>query len=97
MQRVAHPTCCGCGTTNPQFQSESYRVRVCYTCLREVCRRFLELGIELDDNPLATELFDGVFTWSKALDSPTHFTVVGPVEFTGGYGYKLVKRFQSEK
>lgn len=99
MQRVVHPTCCGCGTPNPAYISESYQVRVCYPCLLEVCRRFLAWGIELDDNPLATELFDGVFTWSDSIDTRTHFPVVTSNNLTGSraYNYKMVKRFQTEK
>lgn len=60
MQRVAHPTCCGCGKMNPDYESLRFGIRVCYDCLYKTASWLSRIGA-LEHNPLCEELFGGVW------------------------------------
>jgi hypothetical protein len=97
MKLVVHPKCCGCGKLNPDFESERFALRVCRQCLGQMASWLVKRGVDLDDNILATELFDGVFKWSDALDSSEHFTLIVSLYESNAYSYVQVKRYVDSK
>ena len=75
MRKVAHPTCLSCGKTHPEFESDRLGVRVCYQCLLGFSTWLHRKGLLMDNHPLVTELFDGVFN-GGVVSTPDQMPVV---------------------
>lgn len=83
MKRVTHPKCCGCGASNPDFESTRYNLRVCYRCLTECASWLREQGC-LVPNPLIQELFDGVFS-GGTVPLANQYTVVVLSDYSASF------------
>ena len=93
MKRVAHPTCVACGKIHPEFESERFKIRVCYTCLLSFATRLHREGLLMDQHPLITELFDGVFHGGVE-STETHMPVIVRSQIgTSTYSFLSVEKF----
>lgn len=95
MKKVAHPKCHGCGSKNPDYESEHFDLRVCYQCARSVAD-FLDSRDLLQPNVLTQELLDGVFNGGTVPTKDQYTVVTRSRHADNAVSYKVIDRVKSE-